>query len=262
MSDLPKVTQHGGGGWELAAWSPRSGLCPARPPHPTGARQRQEAHCQADLSSEASDTCRSRGTRSPWGRHSWFGRPVVGPATSTLTPTPRFSTEVKLVGLEGSDKLSILRGCPGLPGAPGPRGEAGAGGLKGMCSGSATGVTEHQLLSNWSPSRAVPPGGLSLGVWGHGICPEPPGTAVPGGGRWPQLLSAHVWECLHGACASRRVIGTGFAVTLGRSSAPHVPGVLAGNRAPGFPPCASEETPGVLSSQAPPGREELGLHPE
>ncbi|KAG5210955.1 ficolin-2 isoform X1 [Ovis aries] len=39
--------------------------------------------------------------------------------------------EVKLVGLEGSDKLSILRGCPGLPGAPGPKGEAGAGGLKG-----------------------------------------------------------------------------------------------------------------------------------
>ncbi|KAF4016890.1 hypothetical protein G4228_007583 [Cervus hanglu yarkandensis] len=39
--------------------------------------------------------------------------------------------EMKLVGLEGSDKLSILRGCPGLPGAPGPKGEAGIGGLKG-----------------------------------------------------------------------------------------------------------------------------------
>ncbi|XP_037653574.1 ficolin-2 [Choloepus didactylus] len=39
--------------------------------------------------------------------------------------------EVKLLGLEGSDKLSILRGCPGLPGAPGPKGEAGASGDKG-----------------------------------------------------------------------------------------------------------------------------------
>ncbi|XP_004467393.2 ficolin-1 [Dasypus novemcinctus] len=39
--------------------------------------------------------------------------------------------EVKVVGLEGSDKLSILRGCPGLPGAPGPKGEAGANGGKG-----------------------------------------------------------------------------------------------------------------------------------
>uniref|UniRef100_A0A480S8B8 Ficolin-1 n=1 Tax=Sus scrofa TaxID=9823 RepID=A0A480S8B8_PIG len=39
--------------------------------------------------------------------------------------------EVKVVGLEGSDKLSILRGCPGLPGAAGPKGEAGADGPKG-----------------------------------------------------------------------------------------------------------------------------------
>ncbi|XP_062938225.1 ficolin-2-like isoform X2 [Cynocephalus volans] len=39
--------------------------------------------------------------------------------------------EVKVVGLEGSDKLTILRGCPGLPGAPGPKGEAGANGGRG-----------------------------------------------------------------------------------------------------------------------------------
>uniref|UniRef100_A0A8D0RWK2 Ficolin 1 n=1 Tax=Sus scrofa TaxID=9823 RepID=A0A8D0RWK2_PIG len=39
--------------------------------------------------------------------------------------------DVKVVGLEGSDKLSILRGCPGLPGAAGPKGEAGANGPKG-----------------------------------------------------------------------------------------------------------------------------------
>ena len=54
---------------------------------------------------------------------------------SALTLTPRFSAEVKLVGLEGSDKLSILRGCPGLPGAPGLKGETGAAGLKGACPG-------------------------------------------------------------------------------------------------------------------------------
>ncbi|XP_070934681.1 ficolin-2 isoform X6 [Macaca nemestrina] len=39
--------------------------------------------------------------------------------------------EVKVVGLEGSDKLTILRGCPGLPGAPGPKGEAGTNGNRG-----------------------------------------------------------------------------------------------------------------------------------
>ncbi|KAG9468541.1 hypothetical protein GDO78_022518 [Eleutherodactylus coqui] len=39
--------------------------------------------------------------------------------------------EVKIVGLEGSDRLSILRGCPGLPGSPGPKGELGEKGERG-----------------------------------------------------------------------------------------------------------------------------------
>ncbi|XP_035964626.1 ficolin-1-like [Halichoerus grypus] len=39
--------------------------------------------------------------------------------------------EVHVVGLEGSDKLSILRGCPGLPGAAGPKGDAGVNGERG-----------------------------------------------------------------------------------------------------------------------------------
>ncbi|XP_021568643.1 ficolin-2-like [Carlito syrichta] len=39
--------------------------------------------------------------------------------------------EVKVVGLEGSDKLTILRGCPGLPGAPGPKGDPGINGERG-----------------------------------------------------------------------------------------------------------------------------------
>ncbi|XP_014378239.1 ficolin-1-like isoform X1 [Alligator sinensis] len=39
--------------------------------------------------------------------------------------------EVSIVGLNGSDKLTILRGCPGTAGAPGPKGEPGTAGLKG-----------------------------------------------------------------------------------------------------------------------------------
>ncbi|KAL0606587.1 Ficolin-2 [Plecturocebus cupreus] len=54
--------------------------------------------------------------------------------------------EVKMVGLEGSDKLTILRGCPGLPGAPGPKGEAGASGQRG----------EHGPPG--PPGKAGPPG--------------------------------------------------------------------------------------------------------
>ncbi|XP_036983531.2 ficolin-2-like [Artibeus jamaicensis] len=49
------------------------------------------------------------------------------PAASTTDTCP----EVTLLGLEGSNKLSILRGCPGLPGAAGPKGEAGAAGVRG-----------------------------------------------------------------------------------------------------------------------------------
>uniref|UniRef100_A0A8C0E547 Fibrinogen C-terminal domain-containing protein n=1 Tax=Balaenoptera musculus TaxID=9771 RepID=A0A8C0E547_BALMU len=51
-----------------------------------------------------------------------------------VASAPDTCPEVKLVGLEGSDKLSILRGCPGLPGPAGPKGEAGASGQKGTCS--------------------------------------------------------------------------------------------------------------------------------
>lgn len=40
-----------------------------------------------------------------------------------------------MLGLQGSDKLSIIRGCPGLPGAAGPKGEAGVAGGRGTCWG-------------------------------------------------------------------------------------------------------------------------------
>ncbi|XP_008003917.2 ficolin-2 isoform X2 [Chlorocebus sabaeus] len=64
---------------------------------------------------------------------------VLGPATLLLTflglawavQAADTCPEVKVVGLEGSDKLTILRGCPGLPGAPGPKGEAGINGKRG-----------------------------------------------------------------------------------------------------------------------------------
>ncbi|XP_022356076.1 ficolin-1-like [Enhydra lutris kenyoni] len=54
--------------------------------------------------------------------------------------------EVKVVGLEGSDKLSILRGCPGLPEATGPKGDAGINGERG--APGSPGV----------PGKAGPPG--------------------------------------------------------------------------------------------------------
>ncbi|KAM3910824.1 ficolin-2-like [Leptodactylus fuscus] len=40
--------------------------------------------------------------------------------------------EVKVVGVGGSDKLAILRGCPGIPGSPGAKGDNGAAGEKGQ----------------------------------------------------------------------------------------------------------------------------------
>ncbi|KAM4696030.1 ficolin-1-like [Rhinophrynus dorsalis] len=51
--------------------------------------------------------------------------------------------EVKVVGVGGSDKLTILRGCPGIPGSPGQKGEIGLSGEKGQ---------------QGSPGKAGPPG--------------------------------------------------------------------------------------------------------
>lgn len=62
-----------------------------------------------------------------------------------LTVTPCFPAEVKVVGLEGSDKLSILRGCPGLPGAAGPKGDAGVNGARGTGPGPGR-VTKRPLV--------------------------------------------------------------------------------------------------------------------
>ncbi|XP_053551640.1 ficolin-1-like isoform X2 [Bombina bombina] len=47
--------------------------------------------------------------------------------------------EIKVVGVGDSDKLTILRGCPGIPGPPGQKGDAGSAGEQGLkgLSGSA-----------------------------------------------------------------------------------------------------------------------------
>ncbi|OCT66968.1 hypothetical protein XELAEV_18038250mg [Xenopus laevis] len=39
--------------------------------------------------------------------------------------------DVKVIGVGASDKLTILRGCPGIQGVPGPQGPAGPVGAKG-----------------------------------------------------------------------------------------------------------------------------------
>ncbi|XP_027704757.1 ficolin-1-like isoform X1 [Vombatus ursinus] len=40
--------------------------------------------------------------------------------------------EVKVVGLESSEKIFMIQGCSGAPGAPGPKGEAGIAGERGL----------------------------------------------------------------------------------------------------------------------------------
>ncbi|XP_069799473.1 ficolin-1-like isoform X1 [Dendropsophus ebraccatus] len=51
---------------------------------------------------------------------------------SGLCSSDQSCPEVKVLGIGDSDKLSILRGCPGHPGPPGHKGEAGTPGEKGQ----------------------------------------------------------------------------------------------------------------------------------
>uniref|UniRef100_G1U804 Uncharacterized protein n=1 Tax=Oryctolagus cuniculus TaxID=9986 RepID=G1U804_RABIT len=95
--------------------------------------------------------------------------------------------EVKLVGLGGSDKLTVLRGCPGVPGAPGPKGEAGARGERGGCS--------QGWGAQWwgGPGAALAPGRSDARLHLHGgpawpcIC----GRLRGPGGLWPGLGRHH-----------------------------------------------------------------------
>uniref|UniRef100_A0A6I8QD89 Ficolin-1-B n=1 Tax=Xenopus tropicalis TaxID=8364 RepID=A0A6I8QD89_XENTR len=69
--------------------------------------------------------------------------------------------EVKVVGVGSSDKLTILRGCPGAAGVPGYKGEAGASGEKG------------QSGSKGEPGKAGPQGQQGQkGDKGDGGAPE------------------------------------------------------------------------------------------
>lgn len=45
-----------------------------------------------------------------------------------------FLTDIKVLGLGDSDRVTVIRGCPGLPGSIGQKGEAGAKGAKGECA--------------------------------------------------------------------------------------------------------------------------------
>ncbi|NP_001091362.1 uncharacterized protein LOC100037204 precursor [Xenopus laevis] len=50
---------------------------------------------------------------------------------SILSSAEETCPDVKVIGVGASDKLTILRGCPGTPGIPGPQGPIGLAGAKG-----------------------------------------------------------------------------------------------------------------------------------
>ncbi|XP_038404793.1 ficolin-2 [Canis lupus familiaris] len=67
-----------------------------------------------------------------------WGGLAAGPAVlavtallCTVASTEDTCPEAKVLDLEGSGKLTILRGCPGLPGAVGSKGDAGVDGARG-----------------------------------------------------------------------------------------------------------------------------------
>ncbi|KAM4663899.1 ficolin-1-B-like isoform 2-T2 [Discoglossus pictus] len=51
--------------------------------------------------------------------------------TSMLCHAEDTCPDVKVIGVGSSDKMAILRGCPGVPGAPGQPGQPGPAGTKG-----------------------------------------------------------------------------------------------------------------------------------
>ncbi|CAH2329779.1 Hypothetical predicted protein [Pelobates cultripes] len=62
----------------------------------------------------------------------WSSTLIVFFLSIRLINTENSCPEVKVVGLGDSDKLTILRGCPGIPGSPGPKGDTGPSGDKGQ----------------------------------------------------------------------------------------------------------------------------------
>ncbi|CAH2316467.1 Hypothetical predicted protein [Pelobates cultripes] len=62
----------------------------------------------------------------------WSSTLIIFFLSIRLINTENSCPEVKVVGLGDSDKLTILRGCPGIPGSPGPKGDTGPSGDKGQ----------------------------------------------------------------------------------------------------------------------------------
>uniref|UniRef100_A0A8C5RB48 Fibrinogen C-terminal domain-containing protein n=1 Tax=Leptobrachium leishanense TaxID=445787 RepID=A0A8C5RB48_9ANUR len=63
--------------------------------------------------------------------HAWSTALTLLCILSALCNAEDSCPEVKVVGLGGSEKLTILRGCTGFPGAPGSKGDVGSAGEKG-----------------------------------------------------------------------------------------------------------------------------------
>ncbi|XP_021547222.1 ficolin-2 [Neomonachus schauinslandi] len=73
---------------------------------------------------------------------------IVLSCTGAWAAAANSCPEVQVVGLEGSDKLSILRDCPGLPGAAGPKGDAGVNGERAPRTCKEL-LTRGHFLSGW-----------------------------------------------------------------------------------------------------------------
>ncbi|XP_068105083.1 ficolin-1-like isoform X2 [Hyperolius riggenbachi] len=56
--------------------------------------------------------------------------------------------EVKIVGVGGSEKLTILRGCPGSGGPPGQKGDVGAPGEKGVKGEKGDSANRYGVVRN------------------------------------------------------------------------------------------------------------------
>ena len=144
-------------------------------------------------------------------------------------------------------------------------GRDGAGGLKGMSSRRRWGHRAPALL-RLEPEQGRAPWGISVGKFGSWVLPggDPgapwhcPSSEEDAGLSSSQLTSG----CLLMEMRFQALDQDWFyhdrwqELCTSSTQCAHLE-----TGAPGFPPCASEEKPGAPSSQAWPGREELGLHP-
>ncbi|NP_001079137.1 ficolin-2 precursor [Xenopus laevis] len=61
----------------------------------------------------------------------WWVQILILLVAAILSYAEDTCPDVKVIGVGASDKMTILRGCPGIPGVPGPQGPAGPAGVKG-----------------------------------------------------------------------------------------------------------------------------------